>query len=552
MSNDLVIRNANIVDGTGAPAYSADIAVNDAIITEISNSAGKGKREIDATDHLATPGFIDTHTHMDAQIGWDPMLTPISWHGVTTALMGNCGVTFAPCKKGDRKFLAEMMETVEDIPRDAILEGLSWDWEGYGGYLSALEKLNPAINVAGLVGHCAVRYYVMGERAIDHQPSIDEKERIAEVVGESIRDGAVGFSTSRLRGHVIPDGRDVPGTHALPDEIRMIAEEVGKHGGLMQNVLNMTGDFEGEVALLETEARASSGRVLFSNTAGRTGSWGKKINEQVMRMRDMGLDINGICIPRGSGFLTGLQATLIWRSQSWKKLEAMASQEQLKAINDPVFCDLLAREAQKEDQRFDTRQIFWLGSDHTPNYTLDGSQSLQALADSAGEDPAETFLRISRETEGKALFVIRFFNPNVEALAEFLAMDWVMPGLGDAGAHVGQVMDAGWATFTLSHWVREKNLYPLPEAIRRMTSAPARIVGIKDRGIIKTGMKADLNIINYEKLSEQMPEMVHDFPGGAARFIQKANGYKATICNGKVILEDDCHTGIQSGTVIRN
>ncbi len=551
MANDIVIKNGTIVDGTGKPPYIADIAVNGDKITEIGKISGRSLREIDAEGHLTTPGFIDTHTHMDAQIGWDPMLTPISWHGVTTALMGNCGVTFAPCKKADRKFLAEMMETVEDIPRDAILEGLSWDWEGYGGYLDALEKLNPAINVAGLVGHCAVRYYVMGERAIDDQPTSEEKIRMAEVVGESIQGGAVGFSTSRLRGHVIPDGRDVPGTHALPEEIELIAKEVGKYGGLMQNVLNMTGDFEGEVALLEKQARASKSKVLFSNTAGRTESWAQKIGDQITAMRENGLDINGICIPRGSGFLTGLQASLIWKSNTWKQLAAMNVAERLDAINNPIFCEKLIADAKNEDLRYDTRQMFWLGSGESPNYTLDGSQSLQSLADKSNEEVAETFLRISRETRGKALFVIRFFNPNVEALAEFLAMDWVMPGLGDAGAHVGQIMDAGWATFTLSHWVRERSLYSIPEAIRRLTSAPARIIGTQDRGILKPGMKADINVIDFSNLNEQMPEMVHDFPGGAGRFIQRARGYKATICNGSIILEDDYHTGERPGSIIR-
>jgi N-acyl-D-amino-acid deacylase len=552
MSHDLVIRNGSVIDGTGADAKSADIAIDGHSITAVGDVTGKGHREIDAADHLVTPGFVDTHTHMDAQIGWDPMLTPISWHGVTTALMGNCGVTFAPCKKADRQFLAEMMETVEDIPRDAILNGLSWDWEGYGGYLDALEKLNPAINVAGLVGHCAVRYYVMGERAIDDQPTQEEKQQIAQVVGESVQAGAVGFSTSRLRGHVIPDGRDVPGTHALPDELAMIAKAVGKHGGLMQNVLNMTGDFDGEVALLETEARASGGRVLFSNTAGRTSSWGEKIGGAVTAMRAEGLDINGICIPRGSGFLTGMQASLIWRNGAWQTLDAMDRDARVTAINDAEFAAKLIADARSEELRFDTRQMFWLGAGDTPNYTLDGRQSLQAIADAAGEEPAETYLRISRETNGNALFIIRFFNPNVDALADFLAMDWVLPGLGDAGAHVGQVMDAGWATFTLAHWVREAGLYTLPEAIRRMTSAPARIVGVADRGVLAAGMRADINVIDFDRVGERMPEMVHDFPGGASRFIQRANGYKATVCNGQVILEDDAHTGARPGAVIRN
>ena len=553
MGHDIVIRNGTVIDGTGAEPQQADIAIDGAHITEVGKVAGQGKREIDASDHLVTPGFVDTHTHMDAQIGWDPMLTPISWHGVTTALMGNCGVTFAPCKPKDRQFLAEMMETVEDIPRDAILTGLPWDWEGYGGYLDALERLQPAINVAGLVGHCAVRYYVMGERSIDDQPTAEEMQQMAKVVGESIRDGAVGFSTSRLRGHVIPDGRDVPGTHAKHDELELIAHEVGKHGGLMQNVLNMTGDFEGEVALLEREARASGGRVLFSNTAGRTEAWGHKIGGAVSKMRDAGLDINGICIPRGSGFITGMQASLMWQGEHWKQLSAMDRAARVAAINDADFAAKLVAEAVANPPGFlDNRQMYYLGAGERPNYTLDARQSVQAMADAAGEDPVETFLRISRETNGNALFIIRFFNPNVKALADFLAMDWVMPGLGDAGAHVGQVMDAGWATFTLAHWVREEGLYSLPEAIRRMTSAPARIVGATDRGALTAGLRADINVIDYDRVGELMPEMVADFPGGAKRFIQRGTGYKHTLVNGQMLLEDDELTGTRAGAVIRS
>ena len=214
MPHDLVIRNGNLIDGTGDAPFRGDLAIDGDTITALGRVDERGREEIDAGGHAVTPGFVDVHTHLDAQIAWDPDLTPISWHGVTTALIGNCGVTFAPVRPHDAPRLANMMETVEDIPATAILEGLPWDWEGYGGYLDALERMAPAVNVAGLVGHCAVRFYVMGERAVDEQPSEAELARMAEVVGESIRDGAVGFSTSRLRGHVLPDGRDVPGTQA--------------------------------------------------------------------------------------------------------------------------------------------------------------------------------------------------------------------------------------------------------------------------------------------------------------------------------------------------
>ncbi|MDH3645128.1 MAG: amidohydrolase family protein, partial [Gammaproteobacteria bacterium] len=509
-------------------------------------------REVDATGLTVTPGFVDLHTHLDAQIGWDPMLTPVSWHGVTTALLGNCGVTFAPCHEKDRPFLASMMETVEDIPREAILGGLPWNWEDYGGYLDALQGLNPAINVAGLVGHCAVRYYVMGERSIDEQSNAADKQRMAEVVANSVKAGAVGFSTSRFLGHVIPDGRHVPGTHADHDELVQIATAVGKHGGLMQNVLNLGGDFEGEVELLAAEARASGDRVLFSNTAGKTHAWGEKLGARIDALRSEGLDINGISIPRGSGFITGLQAMLIWQGDTWGELSKQDLPARLNSVRNPEFAARLIAEADANPSRFDARQMFWLGAGDAPDYDFDDRESLQAMADANGEQPVETFLRISRESEGKALFTVRFFNQNTDALAALISTDWCMPGLGDAGAHVGQIMDAGWATFVMSHWARDAGLYSTGEAVRRITSVPARVVGLKDRGTLAPGMRADINVIDFERLHERMPEMVNDFPGGANRFIQRASGYKATVCNGQIILENDEHTGVRSGEVVRN
>ena len=238
MPHDIVIRRGNIVDGSGKEPFVGDLAIDGDTITSVGKVSKKGKREIDASDHIVTPGFIDLHTHFDAQAAWDPMLTPVSWHGVTTALFGNCGVTFAPCKPEGRDFLAGMMETVEDIPKRAILEGLPWNWESYGEYLDSIEKLDPAINVTGLVGHCASRFYVMGERAVDEDPTAEEIEQIAALVGQSVRDGAVGFSSNRLPQHVLPDGRSIPGTFAKSKELDAISKAVGENGGILQFVLN--------------------------------------------------------------------------------------------------------------------------------------------------------------------------------------------------------------------------------------------------------------------------------------------------------------------------
>ena len=547
--HDLIIRNGIIVDGSGAEPINADIAIDAGSITKIGKLNDTSEEEIDATGHIVTPGFVDLHTHLDAQIGWDPSLTPISWHGVTTALMGNCGVTFAPCKPEDKDLLAAMMETVEDIPRKAILEGLPWSWEDYGGYLDAIEKMDPAINVAGLVGHCAVRYYVMGDRSVTEQPTPEEQAKIVKIVGDSVRAGAAGFSTNRFLGHYMPDGRHIPGTHALHEEVEAIAAEVGAAGGLMQNVLNLGGNFEGEAELLRKEAKAANGRILFSITAGAKDSSGQRVKDLLNELNADGLDVSAISVPRGTGFITGLQCSFPWKTDAWHKLSAMNLAERLLAIRDHTFCEKLVTEA-SEKAGLPPEELFWMGSEQQPDYL--SSKSLAEMAQEAGEHPAETYLRLARETDGLGLFTMQFFNKNLKALANLFSSDHCLPGLGDAGAHVSQVMDSGWSTFVLTHWHKREQLFSLPEAVNKLTAAPARILGLTDRGMIKEGMRADINVIDLERLGEKMPRIVHDFPFEAPRFIQQGQGYKATICNGRVILRDDELTGDRGGEVIRS
>jgi N-acyl-D-aspartate/D-glutamate deacylase len=550
VAHDLVIRGGMVVDGLGGEPAEADVAIDGDTITAIGSVESDARDEIDATGHIVTPGFVDIHTHLDAQIGWDPLLTPISWHGVTTALLGNCGVTFAPCKPGDREFLAGMMETVEDIPSHAIREGLPWEWESFGEYLDSL--LKPAINVAGLVGHCALRFYVMGERSVEEQATEEDLERMADVVGESIADGAFGFSTSRFLGHRIPDGRHVPGTHADHSELERIAQAVKEQGGgLMQNVLELQNSFDSEIDLLRKEARITDDRVLFSIVAGRQDDSGRRINALVDSLQQEGHDVSAISMPRGSGLVTGLVNVLPWRTPAWRRLSKLEFSERLAAIDKPEIAAELIAEGKETGPLMPAEQIFWLGDGERPNYATGREASLQALAEAAGEEPVETFLRMQRETRGKALFTVRLFNSNLPALADLISGENVLPSLGDAGAHVGQVMDAGWPSFVLSHWVRETGLFSVGEGVRRLTSAPGRILGLKDRGHLEAGLRADLNVIDLERVGELMPEYVHDFPGGAGRFIQRGVGYRATVCNGQVILENDEHTGARPGAVLR-
>ncbi len=550
MIHDIVIRNGTVLDGTGGAPVAADIGITGDTITTVGRIEETGTREIDATGRTVTPGFVDIHSHLDAQIGWDPLLTPSSNHGVTTALLGNCGVTFAPCKPDDREMLANMMESVEDIPAQAILGGLPWTWESYGEYLDALDDLDPAINVMGLVGHCAIRPYVMGERAVGEAPTESELGQIAELAAEAVSQGAVGFSTSRILLHFLPDGRYVPGTNAPHEEMVAVAKALGRNG-LTQNVPNFGGDFTGEIDLIRKQAEAAGGRVLFSTGVSEHPDSGRRMAEIVDQLNDDGLDVTALCIPRPSGLVMGLVNEFYFRGGPWKVLHAMSFEDRLAAIHDDAFVTELVDHVKAKGTNTPASEIFPMG-DGVPRYADGPGQSLQDLADAAGEHPVETFLRIERETDGTALFTVRYFNRNLDAIESLITSDHVLPGLGDAGAHVGQVMDAGWTTFTLRYWARERKAMSMAEAVRRMTSAPARVVGLEDRGVIAPGKRADVNVIDMDNLVESLPSYVHDFPNGGGRLVQTATGYAATICNGEVILENDQHTGVRPGSVLRS
>ena len=546
MAHDIVIKGGTIVDGTGAEPFAADLAIDDGRITAIAPKVGAGREEIDARGMMVSPGFVDIHTHLDAQIGWDPDLTPVSWHGVTTALLGNCGVTFAPCKPTDRELLAAMMETVEDIPRNAILTGLPWSWEDYGGYLDAIEQLRPGINVAGMVGHCAVRFYVMGERAVEEQATEAERHRMAAIVGESIDRGAVGFSTNRYAPHKLPDGRSIPGTFADPAELYEIARQVARRNALTQAVgadLNV-------IKALGSECKS---RVLFSYGAGEDDNSGAQMRSLLDWLCE-GCDITAITQVRGSGAVFGLQALVPFTGKNWSRLRKSAFSERVAAINDAELGAALIEEAHHQPASLTDalKYVFYMGSGPSPDYTAAPENNLLAISAAASEHWAETFLRLSRETKGRALFTFRMFNRSLKALGELFRSEHCLPSLGDAGAHVSQIMDAGWPSFVLSYWVRGAGLYTMAEAIRRMTAVPARIIGLKDRGKIAPGMRADLNVFDADKVAERQPELVNDFPGGAPRFIQRSTGYKATIVNGKINVLDGEHTGTRAGMLIRH
>lgn len=555
MAHDLIIRNGTIIDGTGSPAYRADVAIDGDRITAIGDlSAAEAAREIEAGGMIVSPGFIDLHTHLDAQVAWDPMMTSSSWHGVTTVLIGNCGVTFAPVAPDHRVFLAEMMESVEDVPREAILGGLSWDWSTYPEYLDAVQGMRPALNIVGLVGHCAVRYNVMGERSLtDEPPTPTELNRMRDIVEESVAGGAVGFSTSRILLHVVPDGRYVPGTLAPIDEYLAIADGMNAAGGgLFQAVNDFATKAEHEVTLLREMAR-SCGDVLFSGGAGNSSNAGVELFGGLLA--DTNANVGRMTMAsqtRPSGSLCGLAQIAPVKGQKWKALMGLPTlADRVAALKDPVTRAGLVAEGVAKGLWYDANHIYPLGTGASPDYSETGGRSVAMRAAELGVHPVEYVIDRLIASDGRELFNTWFFNRNVEGLAQVLAMENVYPGLADTGAHAGQICDADMSTHYLTYWQRERQLATLPEAVRRLSSMPAGVLGLVERGTLQVGQYADINVFDIDTLASEQPTYVNDFPNGAGRLQIRARGYAATIVNGAVVTEQGVNTGERPGRVIR-
>ena len=555
MAHDLLIRNGTLVDGSGGDTRRADVAVDGDRITAVGDLRdAEATTEIDATGKLVTPGFVDLHTHLDAQIGWDPMMTSTSWHGVTTVLMGNCGVTFAPVADENRQYLAELMESVEDIPRDAILEGLPWSWHSFGEYLDAVQGLEPALNVVGLMGHCAARYHVMGDRSMsDETPTADEQAALADLAREAVEQGAVGFSTSRILLHKVPDGRHVPGTHAPIEEYAAIGKAMADAGGgLFQGVFDFGSKFQHEHELIRTVADHGC-PVLFS---GGVGDGGAEAAERMGALfadhRSQGRRVNSIVQARPGGVLVGLRQLTPVFSPAWRELAELETlDERVAALRDDATRARLLEEGIEAGTWYDPAHIHPLGNEAVPDYQVVEQRTVAELAEAAGVHPVELMVDRLLESDGRELFNIWFFNRNTEGLAAYMKLDDVAPGLGDAGAHVGQICDADSPTFFLSHWGRDRGHFSLPDAVRSLTSQPAEILGLKERGRVEPGWYADLNVVDYDRLTTTYPDYVHDFPGGKGRFIVKSEGYAATIVNGEVVVEAGEHSGVRPGRVLR-
>jgi len=558
MTTDLVIRGGSVIDGTGSPAFTADIAVEDDRIVEIGKVEGKGKREIDADGQIVTPGFVDIHTHLDAQLAWDPIASSSCWHGVTSVVLGNCGVTFAPVTKGGATVLAEMMESVEDIPAESILNGLSWNWSSYGEYLDEVENLPKGVNVGGMVGHCAVRLAAMGERSIDETPAtLEDIEAMVPMVKEAMDAGALGFSTSRTFLHKVPDGRFVPGTHAEAEELLAFAEVMAQYKGTVFEAAAKLGgkDSREEIKMYGDISRLAGCPVTFGLTqVDIAPQLHLQILDYVEEENELGADLHPQTTSKHIGVLLGLSArTPFDRAEGWAEMTDLPLEEKIARMSNSETREMLitAAEERLESLPLDWGKFYALPDDPV-RHDLRPEESVAAKAEKRGVSIPEQWIDEALELEGKRLFIFPVLNQQMEAAAEMLTRPYVTLGLADAGAHSKQIMDASQPTFFLTHWIREKGMFSLEEGIRRMTSDTADLFGIQNRGRLKQGSFADINIIDFDGMSLEYPEIVNDFPGGAGRFIQRSTGYSKTIVNGEVFMQDGEHSGALNGKMLRN
>jgi N-acyl-D-aspartate/D-glutamate deacylase len=563
---DLVIRGGRVIDGTGAPATSADVGIRDGRIAAVGPAGRlgeRGAREIDARGLLVTPGWVDVHTHYDGQVTWDPLLTPSCWHGVTTVVMGNCGVGFAPAEAQQHDWLISLMEGVEDIPGTALAEGIRWEWESFPEYLDAIERAPHALDVAAQVPHGALRAYVMGERGADHRvaPTEDEIAAMGRLAREAIEAGALGFTSSRTRNHRTRDGAPTPSLTAGPDEMLGIARAVGEAGRGVFEIVADFADLEGEFALLrrmvEVSRRPMSISVAQNDLA--PDQW-RRLLALIGAAADAGLPMKGQVPPRAIGLLLGLQATLNPFSgvPAYQEVAELPLGERVRRLREPERRRrILAQEPPRGlaflTGRFD--RLFPLGD--PPDYEPPAEASVAAQAERHGVAPAELAYDLLLGDDGRALLYRPFLNYtgfDLDVSRQMLLDPHTVPGLGDAGAHCGMICDGSFPTFLLAHWGRDRTRgerLGVEWLVKRQTADTAALVGLGDRGRIAPGLRADLNLIDWKALRLLPPEMAYDLPAGGKRLVQRAHGYRATLVAGVPVVEDGEPTGALPGRLVR-
>ncbi|HLI65444.1 MAG TPA: amidohydrolase family protein [Caulobacteraceae bacterium] len=563
---DLVIRNGVVVDGTGSERFEGDIAVDDGRITAIGTVDGRGAEEIDARGKLVTPGFVDIHTHYDGQAVWSDRLAPSSSHGVTTAVGGNCGVGFAPCRPEHHDLLVSVMEGVEDIPEVVMTEGLSWDWETYPEYLNAIEKRPHDIDFASQIPHSAVRVYVMGQRGADREPATaDDLEKMQAVVREAMAAGALGFATSRLVIHKTGQGDAIPTFQAAEGELAAIAMALKDSGkGVLQAVFGESGrTFEDEIDMLSRLTRASGRPASFSMAqANDNPNAFRDVMKHLAEANAKGPRIRAQVYPRPIGVVLGFDLSVNPFSlcPSYQPLAKLPFVERIAALRDPTMRARLLMEEPGQAiiplARMGRRFDFMYPLGDPPNYEPTAADSLSARAAAMGVEPTELAYDLLMEDDGHGLLLTALANYGSHSLDPIHALitdpNSVL-GLGDGGAHYGMICDSSYPTFVLQHWARERDgaRLSIEQAVKALTLDPAETVGLNDRGALKVGRKADLNVIDHDKVRLAKPHVLYDLPAGGRRITQDAEGYEALIVSGAIVARGGEPTGALPGRLVR-
>jgi N-acyl-D-amino-acid deacylase len=559
--HDLVIRGGTVVDGTGAAPFAADIAIDGATISIVGSVAQRGREEIDATGRIVTPGFVDLHTHYDAQAMWDPVLAPTAWHGVTTIVMSNCSVGFAPLRKSDRGFTLSVLEAIEEIPVEVMEAGIEWDWESYPEYLDALDRREHTLDLATQVAHIALRAYVMGARAAANEPASPaeqaEMERLAE---EALRAGAIGISASRTKAHRYPEGGIVPGTYANEHELIGLAAALSRVGGghVMQYLGNPF-DLDHDLPFTRELARQAKSPVHFimSDT-----QWQRRLDfAQVMREED-GSEVYAHVPPRGVGQIGHWRAVEhpFHKAAAVRAIAHLPWAERVERLRDPALrAEAIAQTKDVPDgffRAFSFEQLYELTDDfdYEPDPACD---SIAARAAASGTDPFEIAWDIMNAKGGTGMIwapIANYRNGDLATVRGLLQHPLTLASLSDGGAHSTRVCDSAGTTFMLAHWARDRKrgpTLPIEQVVRLITRDTAFAYGMKDRGVLAPGYLADLNVIDFERLKLHPPYLADDFPGGAHRLLQRADGYDATIKRGVVTFRHGEHCGAYPGGLVR-